>query len=122
MPFGRRATAALTIHENCCCCPAGDDRAVGTPGSANLHRDHLGRHVRTCRAREHAHGADRRRLQTRACVSLHGAAYVLVDGKNVYVLSDQKTPGELAGQKVKVVGTLDAKTKAIRVESMTAAS
>jgi len=58
---------------------------------------------------------------TRACVSLHGAAYVLVDGKNVYVLSDQKTPGDLAGQKVKVVGTLDAKTKTIRVESMVAA-
>jgi hypothetical protein len=58
---------------------------------------------------------------TRACVSLHGAAYVLVDGKTVYVLSDQKTPDQFAGQKVKVVGTLDAKTKTIHVESITAA-
>jgi hypothetical protein len=57
---------------------------------------------------------------TRACVAIHGAAYVLFDGKNVYALSDQTTPERLAGQKVKVVGTLDAKTKTIRVQSMTA--
>jgi hypothetical protein len=59
---------------------------------------------------------------TRACVMTHGASYVLVDGKMVYGLDDQKTPQELAGQPVKVVGTLDAKTKVIHVESMTAAS
>jgi hypothetical protein len=58
---------------------------------------------------------------TRACVSLHGASYVLLDGKNVYVLSDQKMPDRFAGQKVSVVGTLDQKTKTIRVESITAA-
>ena len=58
---------------------------------------------------------------TRACVSLHGASYVLLDGKNVYVLSDQKMPDRFAGQKVSVVGTLDQKTKTIRVESVTAA-
>jgi hypothetical protein len=58
---------------------------------------------------------------TRACVSLHGASFVLVNGKTVYVLSDQKTPDQFAGQKVKVVGTLDAKTKTIRVESIAAA-
>ena len=57
---------------------------------------------------------------TRACVDLHGATYVLLDGKNVYALSDQKTPDKLAGQKVRVVGTLDAKTKTIQVESMAA--
>jgi len=57
---------------------------------------------------------------TRACVMLHGASYVLLDGKNVYVLSDQKTPDRFAGQKVKVVGTLDQKTKTIRVESIAA--
>ena len=57
---------------------------------------------------------------TRACVSLHGASYVLVDGKNVYVLSDQKMPERFAGQKVSVVGTLDQKTKTIRVDSITA--
>ena len=58
---------------------------------------------------------------TTACVMAHGAAYVLDDGKNVYTLSDQKTPEEFAARKVKVVGTLDAKTKTIQVESITAA-
>ena len=58
---------------------------------------------------------------TTACVLAHGAAYVLADGKNVYMLSDQKTPGKFAGQKVRVVGTLDAKTQTITVESITVA-
>ena len=58
---------------------------------------------------------------TRACVAAHGAAYVLFDGKNVYKLSDQKTPDTFAGQKVKVTGTVDAKTKMIHVESISAA-
>jgi hypothetical protein len=58
---------------------------------------------------------------TRACVSVHGASYVLFDGKAAYTLSDQKTPDTYAGQKVRVVGTLDAKTKTIRVDSMTPA-
>src|SRR6478609_336744 len=58
----------------------------------------------------------------RACVATHGASYVLVVGKNVYVLSDQKMPDRFAGQKVTVVGTLDQKTKTIRVESITASS
>lgn len=58
---------------------------------------------------------------TTACVLAHGAAYVLYDGKAVYTLSDQKTPEEFAGQKVTVVGTLDARTRTIRVDSITAA-
>jgi hypothetical protein len=58
---------------------------------------------------------------TRACVAAHGAAYVLFDGKNVYKLSDQKTPDKFAGQKVRVTGTLDAKTTTIHVESISAA-
>jgi hypothetical protein len=57
---------------------------------------------------------------TNACISAHGAAYVLYDGTNVYALSDQKTPAKFAGQQVKVTGTLDAKTKTIRVESIEA--
>ena len=56
---------------------------------------------------------------TKACVAAHGAAYVLLAGKEIYTLSDQKTPEKFAGRKVKVVGTVDAKTKAIRVESIT---
>jgi hypothetical protein len=54
-----------------------------------------------------------------ACVGIHDAAYVLYDGKNVYTLSDQRTPEKFAAQKVKVVGTLDAKSKTIQVDSIT---
>jgi hypothetical protein len=58
---------------------------------------------------------------TKVCVMVHDAAYVLDDGQNVYMLSDQKTPETFAAQKVRVLGTLDAKTKTIRVSSITAA-
>src|SRR5262245_1296165 len=58
---------------------------------------------------------------TVACIQAHGSTYVLYDGKNTYALSDQKTPEKFAGQKVKVVGTLDLKTKTIQVESIAAA-
>ncbi|MGH8648216.1 MAG: hypothetical protein ACREUP_02755, partial [Burkholderiales bacterium] len=46
-----------------------------------------------------------------ACISAHDAAYVLYDGKDVYELSDQQTPKGFAGQRVRVIGTLDNKTK-----------
>jgi hypothetical protein len=58
---------------------------------------------------------------TVACVRAHDAKYVLYDGKNVYTLSDQQTPEKFAAQKVTVIGTLDAKTKTIQVDSITAA-
>ena len=58
---------------------------------------------------------------TVACVIAHDAKYVLLDGKDVYTLSDQKTPEKFAARKVRVTGTLDAKTRTIRVDSMTAA-
>ena len=57
---------------------------------------------------------------TLACIDAHGATYVLYDGKEAYTLSDQKTPEKFAGQKVTVIGTLDAKTKTIQVDSITA--
>jgi hypothetical protein len=50
-----------------------------------------------------------------------GSKYALYDGKNVYVLSDQKTPEKFAGQKVKITGTLSEATKAIKVDSIAAA-
>jgi hypothetical protein len=53
-----------------------------------------------------------------ACISAHSGSYVLYDGKDVYTLSDQRTPEKFAGQKVTVVGTLDARTKTIQVESI----
>ena len=58
---------------------------------------------------------------TKACVSAHGATYVLYDGTNVYELSDQKTPEQFAARRVRVTGTLDAKTKKIAVTSITGA-
>lgn len=56
----------------------------------------------------------------KACINAHGASYVLYDGKSAYVLSDQKAPEQFAAQKVRVVGTLDAPTMTIRVESIAA--
>jgi hypothetical protein len=58
---------------------------------------------------------------TIACISAHGATYVLYDRKNVYTLSDQRTPEKFAGQKVRVIGTLDAKSRTIQMESMSTA-
>lgn len=56
-----------------------------------------------------------------ACIDMHGATYVLVDGKEVYGLSDHRTPQKFSGQKVTIVGTLDEKTRTIQVESISAA-
>ena len=58
---------------------------------------------------------------TIACIDAHGAAYVLYDGKNVYTLSDQQLPVKFAGRRVKIVGTRDARTRAIAVETISAA-
>ena len=58
---------------------------------------------------------------TIACVIAHDAKYVLYDGKNVYTLSDQQTPEKFAAQQVRVTGTLDARTRTIEVDSITAA-
>ncbi len=58
---------------------------------------------------------------TDACIAAHGSLYILVVGKNEYALSDQKTPEAFAGRKVRVVGTLDAKTRTIQVQSIAAA-
>jgi len=58
---------------------------------------------------------------TIACILAHDATYVLYDGKDVYTLSDQRTPEKFAALKVTVSGTLDAKTKTIQVDAITAA-
>jgi hypothetical protein len=54
-----------------------------------------------------------------ACVQMFGASYVLYDGKTTYLLSDQSTPEKFAGARVRVIGTLDAKTNTIQVDSIT---
>ena len=41
--------------------------------------------------------------------------YALLDGKNLYKLSDQDTPATFAGQKVKVTGVLYTKTHILKV-------
>jgi len=58
---------------------------------------------------------------TNACVEAHGAAYVLDDAKVVYTLDGNKQLKEFAGRKVTVTGTLDRKTRTLRVQSITAA-
>ena len=59
---------------------------------------------------------------TIACIAAHGATYVLYAGRNVYTLSDQQTPEKFAGQRVRIVGTLDARTKTIPATTITQAA
>jgi uncharacterized protein DUF5818 len=54
-----------------------------------------------------------------ACIDEHGAVYILFDGDGSYQLSDQRAAEKFAAKKVRVVGTLDGKTKTIHVESIT---
>jgi len=56
-----------------------------------------------------------------ACVKLcvkGSGQYALFDGQNVLKLTDQKMPAKFAAQQVKVVGTLDQKSKTIKVSSI----
>jgi hypothetical protein len=55
---------------------------------------------------------------TMACIEDHGAAFLLFDGKNGYMLSDQKLPEKFAGKRVVVTGTLNAAKKTITVETI----
>lgn len=56
---------------------------------------------------------------TLGCVK-NGAKFVLYDSSTntVYQLDDQKAPMQYAGDKVKVMGTLNADTKTIHVEKI----
>lgn len=47
--------------------------------------------------------------------------YALLVGTEVYVLSDQQTPEKFAAQKVKVTGTLFAKTQILKTDKIEAA-
>jgi hypothetical protein len=58
----------------------------------------------------------------KACILSHDARYVLLAGEDVYELSDQQAPEKFAAQRVRIVGSLDAKSKTIRVESIAAAN
>jgi hypothetical protein len=54
----------------------------------------------------------------RACVDAHGAAFVLYDGKETFTLKGAGLE-KFAAQKVRIVGTFDAKSRTIQVESIT---
>ena len=54
------------------------------------------------------------------CVRGGKYKYALLEGKNVYTLSDQETPAKFAGQKVKVTGQLYQKTGILKVERIEA--
>lgn len=56
-----------------------------------------------------------------ACVDAHAADFVLYDGKTAYTLIVRPAPEALAGKKVTVTGTLDAKAKTIRVATIAGA-
>lgn len=56
----------------------------------------------------------------RFCVKERGGRYVLQSKDKVYKLDAQALAEEWAGQKVKVVGTLDPKTNAITVDKIEA--
>ena len=60
---------------------------------------------------------------TLGCVKM-GGKYVLYDPatKAVYQLDDQTKPGQFAGEKVKVTGTLDKATKTIHVTDIQSGS
>src|SRR5258708_38596739 len=91
--------------------------ALGTQPFTGVIPDHV------CSTADHSHmqmGPTDAACVT-ACVSEHGAAYVLYDGRNVYELSDQKTPERFAARRVKIIGTLDTKGKTIQVGSISAA-
>ena len=52
------------------------------------------------------------------CVKGSSAEYALYDGKDIFKLSDQNKPARYAARRVRVVGTLNAKTKVIKVSSI----
>ena len=49
---------------------------------------------------------------------MHGASYVLVDGKTTYQLTDQKTAASFAAKQVTVTGTIDEQKKTITVTAI----
>ena len=50
-----------------------------------------------------------------------GSQYALYDGKNVYVLGDQKSPEKFAARKVTITGEYFEKTKILRADAIAAA-
>ena len=59
---------------------------------------------------------------TKACIQEHDASYMLYDGKDAFMLDDQKAPEKFAGRKVVVTGTLDRAKMTIHVAGIALAS
>src|SRR5258708_5797442 len=53
-----------------------------------------------------------------ACVKGSSSQYALCDGNQILKLTDQKRPAKFAARRVKVIGTLNEKTKTIKVSSI----
>lgn len=58
----------------------------------------------------------------RECARNSAYKYALNDGTHVYPLSDQQTPAQFAGAKVKVTGVLFTKTNILRVDAIARAN
>ena len=54
------------------------------------------------------------------CVRGSSSQYALHDGKDILRLSDQKNPAQFTAKRVTVTGTLNPKTKTIKVSSIEA--
>lgn len=52
------------------------------------------------------------------CVKGSSSQYALYDGKEILKLNDQKKPAQFTTKRVTVTGTLNSKTKAIKVSSI----
>jgi len=64
-----------------------------------------------------------KQMCTKNCIKMGGKCVLYGAAKKaVYELDDQQKPEALAGQKVKVTGTLDSATKTIHVTDIKAAS
>src|SRR3954463_10262830 len=97
------AAAALV-----CAAPA-DQKFTGTITEDMCDKDHTAMHMKPdakC---------------AKECVKTMHAKYALNDGKEIYILSDQKTPEKFAAKKVTVTGTLDPAKKTIQVTKIQAA-
>ena len=55
------------------------------------------------------------------CIKNLGGEFVLAAGKDVYRLDKQDTARDFVGQKAKITGTLDPKTKTIHIEKIESA-
>jgi len=52
------------------------------------------------------------------CVKGSSSQYALNDGKEIWKLSDQKKSGKFAAQRVKITGSVNEKTKTIKVDAV----